>query len=70
MAASPDFKIYRYGTYVAACKHPEDAACLIGMSSASVVKYRHQQVIWREGQEDQPAGDSWDHAAAVMLSRI
>lgn len=70
MAASPDFKIYRDGEYVASCKYAEDAACLAGMSEGTVVKYRHRQVIWREGVEDFFASESWDGAAEVMSSRL
>jgi hypothetical protein len=68
MAAAPQWKIYRDGEYVAACKHPEDAAALVAMSGG-VVKLGHSVIVWCEGSEEFEAGDSYDRAASIMQQR-
>ncbi len=68
MAEAPPWKVYRGGKYVAACKHAEDAACLVALSGGEV-RHGHKLVVWREGKEEFPAGESYDRAAAVMFER-
>ncbi|HET7413417.1 MAG TPA: hypothetical protein VFJ18_12235 [Pararhizobium sp.] len=68
MAATPQWKVYRAGEYVAACKYAEDAACLVSMSGG-VVKHGHNLIVWREGSEEFSAGESYDRAARIMKSR-
>lgn len=68
MAATPEWKVYRDGQYVAACKHAEDAAVLVA-ASGGVVKHGHSVVVWQEGKEEFGAGDSYDRAAYVMERR-
>ncbi len=47
--------------------HAEDAAGFVAfLGDGAVVKYRGK-VVWTEGQEKQPAGESYDFAAGVML---
>lgn len=70
MAGSPKFKIYRDKEYVGAVKFAEDAAALVGVSGMGVVKYDHKHIVWREGSEPFPAGDSWDLAAQYMNYRV
>lgn len=71
MAGSPEFKVYNTKhAYVASCKHAEDAAMLAGnYGDGATVKLNHREILWEEGKEDQPAGESWDHAAGVMWDR-
>lgn len=68
MAATPQWKIYRNGEYVAACKYAEDAAVLVSVSGG-IVKHGHSLIVWREGEEEFSAGDSYDRAGDVMRDR-
>ena len=68
MAAAPQWKVYRDGEYVAACKYPEDAAALVALSGG-IVKLGHSLIVWREGSEEIEAGDSYDRAASIMQQR-
>lgn len=72
MGHSPLFKVYgKSHGYVASCKYPSDAACLVGLYGAgSTVKYDHAKVLWREGKEEISASESYDIAADTMLSRL
>lgn len=72
MAASPEFKVYRNGEYVAACKYAEDAAAIAGMYTGTEVRYGHRAKdrIFLEGSEEVNAADSWDGAAAIMHQRV
>lgn len=55
---------------IAAFKTPEDAAMLLGcLGSGYFIRYNGKNV-WCEGQEDQPAGESYDHVAEVVYERI
>ena len=69
MAASPKWKVYRQGEYVAACKYAEDAAALVAVSGG-IVKHDHNLVVWREGSEGFSAGESYDRAAGRMHARL
>lgn len=69
MAASPQFKVYRNGEYVASCKYAEDAAALV--ANGGSVKWHHKHVIWADTEENRCiAGDSYDRAAHIMLAKI
>jgi hypothetical protein len=70
MSGAPKFKVYRDGEYVAACKFAEDAAMLVADCAFAEVRYEHKRVIWREGSEPVSAGESYDGAAEIMMSRI
>lgn len=72
MASSPRFKVYtREGEYVAACKHAEHAAAIVGLEGeGATVRLDHKHIIWREGAEDGCALESYDYAAEIMHSRI
>jgi len=71
MAASPLWKVYRGGEYVASCRYPEDAAVLVAAApSEAEIRYRHRLVVWRKGAEAFSAGESYDRAAQVMHERV
>jgi len=70
MAATPKFKIYRDGEYIGCTKFAEDAAALVGLYGNGIVKYEHSFIVWREGQEEIEAGESYDRAAAIMNERL
>lgn len=69
--ATPVLKIYNpQGEYVAACKFGEDAACLMALyGDGATVRYEHKLTLWTEGEEDFPAGESYDRVNAVMEGR-
>lgn len=75
MAATPEYKVYTQrsyvrGEYVAACKYLEDAAALVAFLGAeSEIRWGHSVKLWREGHEDQPASESYDHVRNVCLER-
>ena len=70
MAASPEFKVYREGEYVAACKYAEDAAALVAMRQSGQIRHGHSHVVWDEGNEDFEAGESYDGVAQIVYDRI
>lgn len=73
MAASPRFKLFNpEGEYVASFKHAEDAACLLALyGEGAILRWRDRRlVLWREGKETQPAGESYDHVADVVHRRL
>jgi hypothetical protein len=66
-----DWKIYIENEYIATCKYAVDAAMIIAnCQPGSTIRYGHHKIVWTEGQEDQPAGESFDHVAEVCISRI
>lgn len=67
----PDFFVYnRDGQYVGRAIDAEDAACLASLrGDGATVRYQ-RRIVWREGSEDQPAGESFDFAASVIHERI
>lgn len=72
MAASPQFKVYNpAGEYVAACKHGEDAAAIVaGYGEGATIRFGHSRVLWREGAESFPAGESYDGVAEAIAERV
>ena len=74
MANSPQLKVYNpAGEYVAACKHGEDAACLAALyGDGATIRYGHNKsgIVWNEGSESFPAGESYDGVAALVAERI
>lgn len=71
MAASPMWKVYRGRDYRAACKDIEEAACLVAfLGDGSTIRCEHALVLWTEGQEDQPAAESYDHVVEVVTARL
>lgn len=74
MAASPDFKVYNAeNDYRAAFKDASEAAILVAvLGDGSTIRYGHTRkgIVWEEGKEDQPAGESYDHVAEVVYARV
>lgn len=72
MAASPPFKVHRYGEYVASVRYLEDAAALVAGHPGATIRYRahHGPVLWREGSEAFSAGDSYDDTASLCMERL
>ena len=72
MGASPKWKIYdAAGHYVASCKEPEAAACLMTLyGPGATIRWAHswQSVVWQEGH-DGTAGESYDHVAETCIAR-
>lgn len=71
MAATPRYKVYNAeNEYVASCKHPEDAAAIVALNGAgTTIRLGHTGFLWREGQESQPAGESYDYVAQTCYAR-
>ena len=71
MAATPRYKVYTAdGRYMAACKEPEGAACLMTLyGEGATVRLNHKRVLWTEGKEKQEAGNSYDFASLTMQRR-
>ena len=70
MAQSPKYKVYRNKEYIGCCKYAEDAAALVSLTPEGQVRWGHSLVVWREGQEEFPAGESYDMAARTINTRI
>lgn len=71
MAATPRWKVYREGEYVASCKYVEDAAALIAMTGGGDIRdgYNARKIVWREGHETFSAADSYDGVAQIVHER-
>jgi hypothetical protein len=70
MARSPIWKIYTEAHgYVASFKFAEEAAQYVGTNGGEV-RHGHRHVVWREGQEQFSASESFDGAAEIMWSRL
>lgn len=74
MSSAPRFKLYDpSGGYVAAFKHPEDAALVLAAYGAGA-RLRDRgsghRIVWTEGQETIGAGDSEQDCAAIIWGRI
>lgn len=72
MAASPMWKVYNADKdYRAACKGVEEAAVLVAfLGDGATIRCDHSIILWTEGREDQPAGESYDHVAGVVHARL
>lgn len=72
MAASPRWKVYLDGEYRASCRYPEDAAMLVAcLGDGAQIRDGHaaRSIVWNEGAEEQPAGESYDYVAAMVWHR-
>jgi hypothetical protein len=59
------------GEYVAACKHAEDAGAVVNLhGEGATIRYDHKHIVWREGREEQQAGDSFDFVATTVHERV
>lgn len=72
MAGSPSWKVYTADKeYVASCKYPEHGAAIVtNLGDGSTIRYGHKHIVWTEGKEIIPAGESFDEVAKVCFSRI
>ena len=74
MASAPQWKVFNpQGEYVAACKHVEDAACLVAMyGDGAEIRHGHspRDFVWCEGSETLSAGESYDGVADVVAARV
>lgn len=73
MAAAPRLKVYSEDNeYLASCHYPEDAAAIIALRAGGTIRDGHgkKDVVWEEGTEDQPAGESYDFVASVVNERL
>lgn len=67
---TPAYKVYDGDEYLAAVKDSTLAAALIGaaLGEGAIVKL-NGRIVWREGEENIRAADSYDTAAAIMNRR-
>ena len=72
MASSPQFKVYSpHGQYLAACKYPEDAAAIIALhGDGAQIRWGHKFIVWDEGKETCPAGESFDLVSGTVWDRV
>lgn len=73
MANAPQFKVYTADNeYIAACKHPGDAAAILALhgEGASIRRgHAKRDTLWVEG-EDGWAGESFDEVAEQCFAVI
>ena len=63
------WKVYSAsGEHIASVRDAEDAAALVGLHDDGKVRV-DGRIVWREGQEEDRAGNSYDFAAGVMHQR-
>ena len=74
MAASPRFKVYTpEGEYVASCHYASDAGAIVNLyGDGATIRDGHRKanVVWTEGSEEQPAGESYDFVVETVMVRL
>jgi hypothetical protein len=71
MAATHSYKVYTDGgMYIASCKYPTYAAMIVTGIAGGTIRYGHQHIVWREGHEAQPAGESYDFVESTVNDRV
>jgi len=70
MSGTPKYKCFRGKEYVAATKHPEDAAVLISAGVVNRVTYDRAVWVWTEDDDEAVAANSYDEAAEIMHDRL
>ena len=74
MGASPFWKVFsKDREYRASFVDAGEAASFIAVLGAGATLragHRVADIVWNEGQEDQPAGESYDHVADVAEARL
>jgi len=69
MASPLVWKVYSAsGEHIASLRDAEDAAALVGLHDDGKVLV-DGRIVWREGKEEDRAGNSYDFAAGVMYQR-
>lgn len=73
MAAAPKYKVYdRDGKYQASCHEVEAAAFLMSLyGDGATIRTGHEKrwTVWVEGDEKQPADQSWDYVVITVQER-
>jgi hypothetical protein len=72
MAASPAWKVYtRRGEYIAAVRAPEYGAMILAGigEDGTTIRLGHDRITWIEGQEPEPASESYDMVGDVCRER-
>ena len=71
MASSPAWKVYdSEGTYKAACKEIEAAACLLAFyGDGSTIRHQHGRILFTQGS-DGDAAESYDESACLIRERL
>jgi hypothetical protein len=65
------FVVNARGLFMGATVHAEDAAALVALlGDGATVRCNVDSILWSEGSEAFPAGESYDAAAEVMLKRL
>lgn len=74
MSGSPKLKVYNQtGEYIGSLKYGEDAAALVAVyGDGATIRYGHSRahIVWNEGTESFPAGESYDGVAQLIQERI
>ena len=71
MGASPQFKVYTSeNKYIGCMKDIEDCAAVVALREDGTIRFGHSWVLWREGMELQPAGESYDFVVRVCRQRL
>jgi len=63
------FRIYARGELMGAVAYAEDAAALVAVMGDGAKIVTSAGTVWREGEESQPAGESYDYVAQVIEER-
>lgn len=71
MAGSPIWKVYDSSKkYQASLKEVEAAAALVSFyGNGATIRYGHSRVVWTEGSEAFPAGESFDLSSELAYKR-
>ena len=73
MSGTPQIKVFDgQNNYQAACKEVAAAAILVEFyGEGATIRFGHAKadIVWTEGQEDQPATESYDHVGEVTEQR-
>jgi hypothetical protein len=72
MAQSPRFKVYSpAGNYLGCMKEIEDCTAVVILNGdGSTIRDGHKKIIWKEGDEELPAAESYDYVSETCWSRI
>jgi hypothetical protein len=71
MTESLTLKVYQQTEYMAALKHAKDAAAMVALyGPGSTIRIGHHLVVWREGEENFSAAESYDRVASIVKSRL
>lgn len=59
------------GEHVASLVYAEDADALVAFyGDGATIRTTSDTILWHEGLEDQPAGESYDHVATTVGDRM